>query len=59
MKISVMDARAFAEALTKGADDAMAHGKHEFDLTATVESIDDKAREDLQKAIEAARKAGA
>jgi len=59
MKIKVVDARAIIEALTNGIDDAMAHGRHEFDLTATVEAIDDRAREDLQKAIDAARKAGA
>lgn len=58
MKISVSDAQAIIAALQKGVDDAMAHGRHEFDLTATVEAIDDKARQELQQAIEAARSSG-
>lgn len=55
MKISVMNARAIAAALTKGADDAMAKGEHEFDLLSTVQSIDDAARADLEQAIAEAK----
>lgn len=59
MKISVADARALVEALTKGIDYAMAHGHHEFDLLTTVQVLDDQARAELEAAIQAARKAGA
>jgi len=55
MKISVTDAQALIEALRKGVDDAMSKGAHELDLVSVAQSIDDKARDDLQKAIEAAR----
>jgi hypothetical protein len=58
MKITVSDARAFAAALNQGADEAMEKGEHEFDLVTVVQSVDDKAREDLQAAIEAARQSG-
>jgi deoxyribose-phosphate aldolase len=56
MKISVQDAQALATALTNGVDKAMAEGAHEFDLVEAMQSVDDAARDQLQEAIDAARK---
>lgn len=58
MKMQVKAAREIAATLTLAADAAMAEGKHEFDLTETVKSLDDAARDDLQRAIDAAKQGG-
>lgn len=58
MKINVKHAREIAATLTLAADAAMAKGEHEFELIDVVKSIDDSARDDLQKAIEAVRAGG-
>jgi len=52
MKIGVKAAREIAATLTLAADAAMAKGEYEFDLGATVKSLDDAARDDLQAAID-------
>jgi magnesium-transporting ATPase (P-type) len=59
MKLSVEDARTLALALNLAADKAMENGEHEVEVVGALQAIDDAARDDLQKAIDAARTAGA
>lgn len=54
MKMTVADARAFAAALTAGADQAEKSGAADFELIPTLQALDDAARADLQSAIDAA-----
>lgn len=58
MKITVADARAFSQALTLGADEAESQGAIEFDLTSSLQALDDAARQQLADAIEHAKTAG-
>lgn len=55
MKIKVTDARAFAAALTAGAETAESAGASEFDLVDSLQSLDNAARAELQSAIDAAK----
>lgn len=55
MKITVSDARAFANALIAGANQAEAAGATDFDLVSSLQALDNSARDDLQSAIDEAR----
>jgi hypothetical protein len=55
MKISVVNARAFAKALNDAADEAMKTGEHEFELVNAMQSVDNAARAELEQAIAAAK----
>ena len=52
-KISNADARALAQLLTAGADQAEREGKDEFDLTASLQTQSKDALDSLQSAIDA------
>ncbi len=54
MAMSVRDARLLAQSLINAADAAVAAGKQEIDLITSLQLADDKARSELQAAIEAA-----
>ncbi len=54
--IKVADARVAAAALAAGADQAEKAGATEFDFVAALQALDDSARDELQKAIDASRK---
>jgi hypothetical protein len=51
-KISVADARSFADVLTNGANAAVAKGETEFDLTGAVEEKYAEAKAAAQAAID-------
>jgi hypothetical protein len=53
-KISVTDARSFAELLTNGANAAVAKGETDFDITGAVEEKYAEAKAAAQAAIDAA-----
>lgn len=55
MKITVANARAFAAALTSGADAAEQAGASDFSLIDAAQAMDNAARAELQAAIEAAK----
>lgn len=55
MKITVVNARAFAASLTSAAASAQAAGATEFDLLDALEAVDDDARAQLAAAITAAQ----
>lgn len=56
MNLSIADARAFAKMLNDAADNAEALGQPMVDLTASMQSLDNEARADLQDAIDHAKK---
>jgi|GEM_PF-2507972 len=55
MKISVTNARALAEALIQGADQAMSVGHYEFELTDAVQAVDNAARDEMLSALQEAK----
>ncbi len=55
MRMTVLDARMFAESLIDAAARAEAAGQPDFDLTNALQAMDDKARAELHSAIEYVR----
>ncbi len=53
MRISVKDAETFGNALLTAASNARAAGQTDFDLTTSMQSLDDAARSELVDAINA------
>lgn len=53
-KISVADARSFADLLTNGANAAVAKGQTDFDITGAVEEKYAEAKAAAQAAVDAA-----
>lgn len=54
MRLSVKDAETFGKALLENASKARAAGQSDFDLTASMQQLDDAARSELVNAINAA-----
>lgn len=54
MFISVTDAETFGRALLEGASNARAKGETQFELTGSLQKLDDAARQELVNAINSA-----